>query len=264
VKALVCARHPILRHGIAAALISAHPGSTIVQSGSWPETLECLDTNKPALLVIELELLHLDHLDDLRDARLNHPDLKIITLSDLDDRSIILRCLAAGVHGYILKTSGIEEIISGLQSVLAGTLHVPPILATVAESRSAEVRPQPPIPTLSARKQQVLRLAAQGSSTKQIARTLGLGVGTVKTHLAAIYRALGARNRLEALAKMRERETTSIFSRTPASDQLNTIAVQRHVVPNGHDSRGTAVGLIAAQIATGAAKATLVPEELVN
>ena len=88
-------------------------------------------------------------------------------------------------------------ISTGSSEPARAAVLVDPIIDTVRPVREAEIAPHP----LTARQSDVLTLFAEGRSTKDIARRLGLAVPTVKTHLAAVYRQLGARNRLQAVVK---------------------------------------------------------------
>jgi DNA-binding NarL/FixJ family response regulator len=123
----------------------------------------------------------------------------------------MLDCVSAGVHGYILKTSTPESILHALEAILSGQIYMPPEIANVAGVQAASkvemARVAEGIPTAFAsddrrftkRQRDVLAHLAQGRSTKEIARALDLGVGTVKVHLAAIYRHLQAHSRTEAV-----------------------------------------------------------------
>jgi len=120
----------------------------------------------------------------------------------------MLDCLAAGVHGYVLKSVAPDTIVHAIQEVLLGQIYLPPQIADVASAANDAGKPlprqradaQPPDPAqFTKRQRDVLQQLGLGRSTKEIARALGLGEGTVKVHLAAIYRALNARNRTEAV-----------------------------------------------------------------
>jgi DNA-binding NarL/FixJ family response regulator len=106
--------------------------------------------------------------------------------------------LWAGVHGYIVNTENTDQLIDKLRYILSGEIYVPPVLAE-----------QPPVPEapqqrvskkLSSRQHQVLKGLVEGKSNKEIAKGLNVAEGTVKMHLAALYRVLGATNRAHAAA----------------------------------------------------------------
>ncbi len=128
-------------------------------------------------------------------------------LSDNDDRAAILESLAAGANGYVLKSTTLASFCGRMETVLSGGVFAPAALAGAPPPLPAAYAARPEISPLLAhlteRQIEVFQLLSEGCATKTIARRLGLAVGTVKVHLAAIYRVLGAHSRIEALAKAR-------------------------------------------------------------
>jgi DNA-binding NarL/FixJ family response regulator len=127
-------------------------------------------------------------------------------LSDQDDRAAILTCLEAGAQGYILKSTNPDQFVRALETILTGGLFAPASLSGVPihppmPTYRQDLQYSPVLAHLTERQRHVFELLAEGCATKTIARRLDLAVGTVKVHLAAIYRTLGASSRLEALAK---------------------------------------------------------------
>ena len=217
-QVLVADDHALIRQGLVGLLRAAEPGWSFREAGSLPD-LRALQQEAPAdLIVLDLRMPGMEGGESLRGLRTDWPATLVVVLTGIDERESILECLGAGVHGYVLKTTPTAQILQVLHSVLAGALYVPPELARAAEP----VRPPAPIaapvvqPAAAAagldetagtlhgftgRQQEVLHLLAEGRSTKEIARSLNLGVGTVKVHLSAIYRILGAHNRMEAVVR---------------------------------------------------------------
>ena len=124
-----------------------------------------------------------------------------MVLSDVDDRETVLACLSAGAQGYILKTATCAQILRAIDTVLEGGIHAPASLRVApVPARRLHTGIGVAIKQLTDRQRDVFRLLQEGCNTKTIARRLDLAIGTVKVHLAAIYRVLGASGRLEALA----------------------------------------------------------------
>jgi DNA-binding NarL/FixJ family response regulator len=125
-------------------------------------------------------------------------------LSDRDDRAGILECLTSGANGYVLKSTSMSQLLRAMEIVLHGGVFAPAALAASPPPPApAESQVSPLLAHLTDRQIEVFQLLAEGCSTKTIARRMGLAIGTVKVHLAAIYRVLGAHSRVEALAKAR-------------------------------------------------------------
>ena len=142
----------------------------------------------------------------LHRLRQEFPHQKIVVLADTDDRTAILESLGAGVNGYVLKSTTIEPTLASAGNgtvrwrVRAGRTRgrTPPPTVHLPQAETS-----PLLAHLTERQIEVFQLLSEGCATKTIARRLGLAVGTVKVHLAAIYRVLGAHSRIEALAKAR-------------------------------------------------------------
>ena len=143
----------------------------------------------------------------------------MIVLSGYEDPAIMRAALERGVLGFIPKAYSPEVMLSAVRLVLAGGVYVPPMMLTalppgivagVAPQPGADAARAPGAPAasqtlehlrnvLTERQVEVLQLLSQGKPNKLIGRSLGISEGTVKIHLAAIFRALNVRNRTEAV-----------------------------------------------------------------
>ncbi len=210
-KVLIADDHELLRQAMRLALSDEQLGLSFAEANGFDAAVEALAADGADLLLIDLSMPGMAGAASLRALRGTHPATKIAVLTGADDRSTILECLAAGIHGYIVKSSPTEEIVNAVKTILAGSVYVTPTLAHLARAKGAGNGPatlsqSAPLPTsdvraedFTPRQRDVLRLLGQGRPTKEIARELELGEGTVKVHLAAIYRILNARNRTEAV-----------------------------------------------------------------
>jgi DNA-binding NarL/FixJ family response regulator len=149
----------------------------------------------------------LSHIEAVRHA---HPTLPLVVLSGSEDPAVMRRALDLGVMGFIPKAQSPDVMLSAIRLVLSGGIYVPPNVLGAAAPLSAGTgvvaasSSQPPSiealrNLLTERQIDVLRLLSGGKPNKLIAREIGISEGTVKIHLAAIYRALNARNRTEAV-----------------------------------------------------------------
>ncbi len=212
---IIAERYGLMRDGLAALLSDAAPtdregdgqGARVVRSaGSMAEVMALLPLGQDGVLLLDLGLLDGPGgvAAGLREVRSRFPAWPIIALAERDTRDGVLECLAAGAHGYVAKTAAAGELLRAVAVVQQGGVHVPAVLATAdpVPTRGAVATPDAaPVCHLTGRQRDVLRLMAEGRSTKDIARTLDLAVSTIKVHLAAVYRTVGARNRVEALCR---------------------------------------------------------------
>jgi DNA-binding NarL/FixJ family response regulator len=200
---VIAKSHTLMRHALVALLREARPDWNTEDVEGINELRERINTSSPTLVLIDLPLCGID---GLRQLSMSFPDTKFVVLSDQDNRASILACLEAGAQGYILKSTSPDQFIRALETILTGGLFAPaslsgmPIHPPVA-AQTPEFKMSPALLHLTERQRHVFELLAEGCATKTIARRLDLAVGTVKVHLAAIYRTLGASSRLEALAK---------------------------------------------------------------
>jgi len=202
-SALIAESHTLIRHALVALLREARPGWSCDDVEGLDELRAKIQETSPTLGLLDLRLCGMD---GLRQLRIGFPHTTFVVLSDQDDRASILACLEAGAQGYILKSINPDQFIRALETILTGGLFAPaslsgmPIHPPVPLHRP-ELQLSPVLSHLTERQRHVFELLAEGCATKTIARRLDLAVGTVKVHLAAIYRTLGASSRLEALAK---------------------------------------------------------------
>jgi DNA-binding NarL/FixJ family response regulator len=201
---LIADDHEVFRFGLAQLLRHSLGAHTILEAERFEEALEQLQNKDVSLAIIDLGMPGLPSPHQLAEIRTRRPDVRVVVISGSDSREDILDALAAGVHGYIVKSQRTSALIDRLRYILSGEIYVPPSLA---ERPAAPV--QPPIrqtesqlttETLSDRQRQVLKGLVEGLSNKEIARQLSISEGTVKMHIAALFRLLGATNRTHAVA----------------------------------------------------------------
>jgi DNA-binding NarL/FixJ family response regulator len=200
---VIADRHALFRHGLIGLLRSARPDWRLFEAGSVEELEDQLLTQPTALVLVDPDLPQLGGTSGLQRLRGLFPDRIFAVLSDCDGRDTVLEWLMAGAHGYLLKSASLTQFIRAIETILAGGVFAPASLTSGVVSHPRMRQPDRALvlAQLTERQRDVFDLLAQGCQTKAIARQLNLAVGTVKVHLAGIYRALGANSRLEAVAK---------------------------------------------------------------
>jgi DNA-binding NarL/FixJ family response regulator len=220
-RILIADDHALVRQGLRQLLADEELGLpnpagdlSFLEVDGFDAALEALATKGADLLLIDLTMPGMAGASSLRALREAHPKTKIVVITGWEDRATMLDCLGAGVHGYVPKSFATDQIVKAIEVILAGGVYVPSEIANLNVGETASYngvngkdKPHPSMsPVLpglarfTKRQLDVLLLLGQGRSTKEIARTLVLSEGTVKVHLAAIYRGLNARNRTEAVA----------------------------------------------------------------
>ena len=203
-RALIADDHELFRSGLKQLLIDVLDADDVREAETLDAAIEILTSEGAGdLVLVDLRMPGMSGAEALAALRDGFPDAKVAVVSAVEDRSEIFAALAAGVHGYILKSLPAAGIASAIRAVLSGEIYVPPALGRREPGAPLEAPPPPGGDKLTARQREVLAELLKGQSSKEIARALDIAEGTVKIHLAAIYRAIGVRTRAEAIAKLK-------------------------------------------------------------
>jgi DNA-binding NarL/FixJ family response regulator len=198
-RILVVDGHRVYRCGIRALIEGAVPDAHVVEAA---ELGAFADREYFDLILIDANSLSYRSLEFLKKVHELSPTTRFAVMSNLNNRADVLNCLSDGFHGFVHKFQSDEELLTAVKDLLSGRIHVPRWMAD-RDGETPELAPSI-IPTgvqtfkLTPRQHQILPLIAQGMSNKEIASHLSIAEGTTKIHSAALFRALGARNRTEA------------------------------------------------------------------
>jgi DNA-binding NarL/FixJ family response regulator len=206
-RILIAEPHALLRAGIAGLIGTALPEWELTHVACLAEARQCLDGSDYTIFLVGSGLLDTGSLHDLMGIRTDFPRLKVIVRSESSQRDSILDCFRAGAHGCISGAASAQELLHAIDCVMAGEVTAPFTLTNLVARPASGPQPGKDSESgkrLTSRQGEVLCLLGQGRSTKEIARSLDLAVGTIKVHLASIYRTMGARNRVEAAVRATE------------------------------------------------------------
>ena len=203
-RAVVVAAHRTVRSVIDLACREA--GVTVVDTvETAAAATEACRVSGPELLVLDLELPDADGFRVLTDLGDDRPR-SVLVLADRADGDLVLRALRLGARGYVTKAEGLRDLAATIRRVVAGERVMTPALEKDAMGalgrmarrarEGAEVEAG-----LTPRERQVLELLGGGSTIGQIASRLGISPRTVETHVAKLYRKLGVRTRVQAIAR---------------------------------------------------------------
>ena len=218
VKRIIVADHqPLCRAGLSALLAERLTIGELVQASDFPHTLAAIARSPVTTMVtVNMKLPGMNGVAGLRKLRADHPSLLLVVVAESRERELVLDALCAGVHGYILKDTPVDEMTRAFESILSGHIYVPPLVSDVTTKSAASTVVTPSSSAaLTDRQFEVLKLVAAGRSNKEIARSLFIAEGTVKVHITAAFRALGVHNRVSAAAALqnqpRNDNTSQIF-----------------------------------------------------
>lgn len=197
-KILVVDDHPLILGALAALLPQLDDTIVVRAAAGASEAVAILDGEPDVRLVLlDLGLPGQRGQDLLADFLLDYPGVPVVILSATHDDATVTAALAAGAHGFIAKTASPAAMLEALRQVVDGTCCRPAVPAASGAGS--------PVPGLTARQGDVLRLIAQGKPNKVICRDLRLSEGTVKVHVSAVLRALHVASRTQAVAELARR-----------------------------------------------------------
>jgi DNA-binding NarL/FixJ family response regulator len=214
---IVADDHPLVRQGVRLVLEAEFAESRVIEAANLDAVLSAVVAHPGAMLLIDLDMPGMDGAESLRALRQDFPRLRMAVLSGNAERTIIIDALNAGVNGYILKADPAEELLHAVSTILGGRIYVTDVFSKFSDMGcpaalqppkpgvDLQLEPRGELPSLTSRQQQVLAWLMKGHSNKQIARDLNIGEGTVKIHMASIFRALGVQNRTEAVMTATQR-----------------------------------------------------------
>ena len=197
---LIVNDHPLIRQAVAEILGGLAGGMHIIQAdtvaGALTELAAYPDT---ALVLLDPALGDGDGASGFERIRAAHPGVRVVALCAPSGRGAVLAVLARGAMGFIPDRSPPGVLLNAVRLVLAGQVYLPPeVLRTGEAAAPVAASPRRDGPSITPRQLEVLTLLVQGIPNKLICRSLIMAEGTLKTHVATIYRELGVSNRAQA------------------------------------------------------------------
>ncbi|EWS80047.1 LuxR family transcriptional regulator [Brachybacterium phenoliresistens] len=197
IRVLLADDEPLVRQGLRMILDSEDGIEVVGEAADGAEALAAARREEPDVICMDVRMPGVDGIRATELAlRLPHrPRVLVVTTFEHDQ--YVQEALAAGAAGFLLKRARAEEIVQAVRTVASSdSLLLPEHARALLRPRPRRARPDGP--ELTARESEVLALLAEGLSNAEIADRLQLGVETIRTHVAAILRKLGARDRTQA------------------------------------------------------------------
>lgn len=196
IRVVIAEDQSMVLGALAALLEIEHDIRVVGQAGNGKEALQLTLEHKPDLLLTDIEMPEMSGLEVAAELKRQAATARVIILTTFARSGYLRRALDAGASGYLLKDAPAAALADAIRRVHSGRRVIDPELATEAWS---EADP------LSDRERQVLRQAADGATSAEIANTLHLSEGTVRNYLSEAISKLGACNRVEAarIARMK-------------------------------------------------------------
>ncbi len=213
-KILIVDDHGLVRSGLKPILDDALNGKCeVLEAETLAGTLEIIDRHQDNLdlVLLDLTLPDAQGLTALDRVRERFPSVPLAVLSGTDDVHLIQAAYRQNISGFIIKNAKAEVLVSAVRLILSGGVYIPPELLTAAMSPATERKRMRTDRSrdgagsqLTPRQQEVLYLITKGCSNQEISETVGATIGTVKSHVVGILRALGVHSRTQAIHLVHE------------------------------------------------------------
>lgn len=198
-RIIVVDDHHMFREGVA-TLIDTSDDDTLV--GSLPDTEKlaaAIVENRADVVLMDLSLASGMSYDKIERAKSDHPDLRIVVLSMFGDVPTVERAFQAGADGYVLKQDTFDDLILAIRAAQRGGRFISPSILRNKDQPLQTRRTN--MSELPQRQRQIVELLAAGLSNKEIAKTLGIALPTVKNHISALFRKFDTQNRIGLINK---------------------------------------------------------------
>lgn len=201
-RVLIIEDHQVVAEGLA-ALINDQKDMTVVgKAGSVADSIVRAAELKPDVALIDFRLTDGTGADAAAGIRQLRPETRVIFLTREDSEAARFAALESGASAFIHKSRAAQDVVDAIRTVAdGGSLFTPRTIAQLLSSRR-EVEAQ--LERLTPREKQVLRMMAEGTSSREIASRLGISYTTVRTHIRSLGSKLGVHSKLEAIVKARE------------------------------------------------------------
>jgi DNA-binding NarL/FixJ family response regulator len=201
IRVLVVDDHPVVRSGLTGMLDVEEDLSVVGEAGDGEEALVRVAALAPDVVLMDLRMPRLDGVGATSRIVAEHPASRVLVLTTYDTDADIVRAVAAGATGYLLKDTPRRQLVDAVRAAARGeTVLAPPVAARLV-SRMRAPGPE----ALTPREVEVLRAVSRGLSNAEIGRELFIGEATVKTHLLRAFAKLGVDDRTRAVTVAMER-----------------------------------------------------------
>ena len=204
VRTLLVDDQALVRGGFRLILESAPSIEVVGEACDGAEAVELARTVRPDVVLMDVRMPQLDGIEATAQIVAAEPATKVIILTTFDLDEYVFAALRAGASGFMLKDVRPAQLVDAVHIVARGDALLAPsatrrLLDRFAGELPGDERPLPDLRDLTERELDVLRLVAQGLSNAELAAHLVLSEATIKTHVSAVLRKLGLRDRVQAV-----------------------------------------------------------------
>ena len=202
IRLLIIDDHEMVREGLK-AMLTAEPDFDIVgDSANAEQAFELIQHLHPDVILLDVRLPEVSGIEVCRTVTERYPEIAVIILTTFTDETLVAQSIQAGARGFIVKDIERFDLKRSIRAVARGEAAIDPkaAVAVLAQLRRApQVKQEPSPESLSPQQIVILRMVAQGLSSREIATQLYLSENTVKGYVQEILHRLSVKNRTEAV-----------------------------------------------------------------
>ena len=205
IRVMICDDHALFRRGLIMVLESEDGIDVVGEAEGGAESIRRAEELAPDVVLMDVRMPDVSGIEATRAIAEVAPSAKVLMLTVSDEEQDLYAAIKAGATGYLLKEISIEEVASAIRAVVSGQSLVSPSMASKLLSeftnlaKKADERQAMPIPRLTSRELEVLKLVAEGMSNREVAGELYISENTVKNHVRNILEKLHLHSRMEAV-----------------------------------------------------------------
>ena len=208
-KILVVDDHPLMRDALLITLEEDPTLQVVGEAANGIEAVELAAKLMPDVILMDLLMPGMNGLDAIVKILENHPQIKVLVATSLEDEAKVLAAIQAGALGYFPKSAPRKYLFEAIHKVADGVPYLPAGIALKLFSGVRDLKVSAPEENLdqeplTERQQEILALIGEGQTDNEIAETLHLSVNTVYSHVHHIIQRLGVRNRSQAVLYARQ------------------------------------------------------------
>jgi len=202
IRVLIVEDHQVVAEGLAALLNDQEDMTVVGKASSVAESGKSAEAGDPDVVLLDFRLTDGTGADAGAAVHRVRPGAKLIFLTREDSDAARLAALESGASAFIHKSRAASEVVDAIRQVASGLSLITPrtVAALLTKRREMDAQSE----SLTPRENEVLRMMAEGASSRDIAAKLGISYATVRTHIRSLGSKLGVHSKLQAIIKARE------------------------------------------------------------
>lgn len=197
-RIIIADDHSLFRIGLKRILSESSGLDVVGEAGDGLELINLLKTVTPDMVIVDISMPNLRGIEAIHDIRITNPELKILVLTMHKDKEYLQKATTAGANGYLLKEDADKELFTAIEKIRQGKFYISPRLIEDlthdwARIHRGDYKPSIENERLSNREKEVLKLIAEGKSSRDISELLFISTRTVERHRANIMAKLNVK-----------------------------------------------------------------------